>query len=111
MDPGAFVATSDQLQAALTALAENRVDDARREFERVLASQPDNAAALHWTAVIAYQQGTAPDAVLGQIERAIALDDGQALFHNSRGALPYAMGRDLEAVESFHRAVQLSDRS
>jgi tetratricopeptide (TPR) repeat protein len=47
--------------------------------------------------------------VLGQVERAIALDGNEALYHNSRGAMLYAMGRDLEAAESFHRAVQLND--
>ncbi|HEV8391299.1 MAG TPA: tetratricopeptide repeat protein [Dongiaceae bacterium] len=102
--------TQDTLQAALTALAEGRHDEARRGFERVLASEPDHPIALHWAAVIAYQQGTAADAVLGQIDRAIALDGGQALFHNSRGALLYALGRDLEAAESFHRAVLLNDQ-
>lgn len=98
------------MQAALAALAEGRLDEARREFERVLANEPDHATALHWVAVIAYQQGAAPDSILGQIDRAIALDGEQALFHNSRGALLYALGRDLEAAESFHRSVQLSDQ-
>lgn len=101
---------TDLLQSALGALAEGRLDDARAGCEQVLASEPDNAIALHWAAVIAYQQGAAPDAVLGQIERAIALDDGEALYHNSRGALLYALGRDLEAAESFHRSVQLNDK-
>ncbi|MEZ5831307.1 MAG: tetratricopeptide repeat protein [Dongiaceae bacterium] len=104
------MATLDTLQSALTALADGRLDEARAGFERVLAGEPDHATALHWVAVIAYQQGAAPDAVLGQIERAIALDGEQALFHNSRGALLYALGRDLEAAESFHRAVQLNDQ-
>ena len=104
------MATPDILQAALTALSEGRLDEARQGFERVLAAEPDHPAALHWIAVIAYQQGAAPDAILGQIDRAIALDGEQALFHNSRGALLYALGRDLEAAESFHRAVQLNER-
>ena len=104
------MATPDQLQAALAALAENRLDEARQAFERVLAAEPDNPIALHWAAVIAYQQGTAPETILGQIDRAIALDGEQALFHNSRGALLYALGRDLEAAESFHRSVQLNDQ-
>lgn len=104
------MATPDILQAALTALSEGRLDEARQGFERVLAAEPDHPAALHWVAVIAYQQGAAPDAILGQIDRAIVLDGEQALFHNSRGALLYALGRDLEAAESFHRAVQLNDQ-
>lgn len=104
------MATQELLQSALSALAEGRLDEARQGFERVLEGHPNDPAALHWAAVIAYQQGTAPDAILGQIDRAIALDGGQALFHNSRGALLYALGRDLEAAESFHRAVQLNDQ-
>ncbi len=104
------MATPDLLQTALTALAEGRLDDARQGFERVLASEPDQPVALHWVAVIAYQQGAAPDAILGQIDRAIELDGEQALFHNSRGALLYALGRDLDAAESFHRSVQLNDQ-
>ncbi len=102
--------TPDTLQAALTALAEGRLEEARQGFERVLAAEPDHPIALHWAAVIAYQQGTPPDSVLGQIDRAIALDGEQALFHNSRGALLYALGRDLDAAESFHRAVKLNDQ-
>lgn len=100
---------SELLQQALAALSDGRLDDARAGCEQALSLDPDNPAALHWAAVIAYQQGAAPDAVLGQIERAIALDDGQALYHNSRGALLYALGRDLEAAESFHAAVKLND--
>lgn len=102
--------TPEILQTALTALAEERLGEARQGFERVLAAEPDHPIALHWAAVIAYQQGAAPDAILGQIDRAIALDGEQALFHNSRGALLYALGRDLEAAESFHRAVQIDDQ-
>ena len=94
------MATPDILQAALTALSEGRLDEARQGFERVLAAEPDNPTALHWVAVIAYQQGAAPDAILGQIDRAIALDGDQALFHNSRGALLYALGRDLDAYRA-----------
>ena len=97
------------LQKALGALAEGRLDEARAGCEQVLGMEPDNAVALHWAAVIAYQQGAEPDAVLGQIERAIALNDAEAVFHNSRGALLYALGRDLEAAESFHNAVKLDD--
>src|SRR5262249_35121905 len=97
------------LQSALGALSEGRLEEARQGCERVLAQEPNNATALHWAAVIAYQQGAAPDAVLGQVERAIALDDNEALYHNSRGAMLYALGRDLEAAESFHRAVQIND--
>ena len=104
------MATEDILHEALAALSEGRLDEARKGFDRVLAGEPDHAIALHWTAVIAYQQGAAPDAVLGQIDRAIALDGEQALFHNSRGALLYALGRDLEAAESFHRSVKLNDK-
>ena len=50
------MATPDILQAALTALSEGRLDEARQGFERVLAAEPDHPAALHWVAVIAYQQ-------------------------------------------------------
>ena len=76
------MATEDTLQAALAALSEGRLDEARQGFERILASEPDHPTALHWVAVIAYQQGTPPDAILGQIDRAISLDGEQALFHN-----------------------------
>ena len=98
------------VEEALTALAEGRLDEARQGFERVLTGDPDHAVALHWAAVIAYQQGAAPDAILGQIDRAIALDGEQAVFHNSRGALLYALGRDLDAAESFHRSVRINDQ-
>jgi tetratricopeptide (TPR) repeat protein len=110
VDIGGRVTIEDTLQAALAAISEGRLDEARQGFERVLAGDPDNALALHWAAVIAYQQGGAPDVVLGQIDRAIALDGEQAVFHNSRGALLYALGRDLDAAESFHRSVQLNDQ-
>ena len=53
---------ADLQQSALAALAEGRLDEARQGFEQVLAGDPDNAVALHWSAAIAYQQGTAPDA-------------------------------------------------
>ena len=99
-DLGEFVATPDILQAALTALSEGRLDEARQGCERVLAAEPDNPAALHWAAVIAYQQGAAPDAMFGQIDRAIALDADQRFPQHPRRLL-YALGRDLEAAESL----------
>jgi len=85
-------------------------DAAKRICGRLLETEPDHAEALHLLGVVAYQTGLQPQEALALIERAIAIDPQNARFHNSRGALHYALNQDAEAAASFERSTALNPR-
>lgn len=105
---GGALTKSELMDQALQALEEGNLVQARSICARALDVNPDDPVALHWSAVIDYQLGNLPASVLERLNRAIKLDGSQALYHNSKGAMLYALGRDLEAAECFYRATELA---
>lgn len=92
------------IEPAMVAIEEGRMDDASRICAGLVAADPTDADAVHLLGVISYQGGAAPELALDLIDRAIALDPRRAQFHNSRGALLYALGRNADAEASFRLA-------
>lgn len=74
----------------------------------LLDGEPNHAAALHLLGVIAYQTGAEAETALEMLDRAIAIDSGQAQYFNSQGALLYALNRNAEAEVAFRRATELN---
>lgn len=82
-----------------------RFDDAAREYEAVLASEPDDARALHLYGVLQYQRGAAEQAQ-ALLRRSILLaPDVQAC--SDLGAILAEHGRAHEALAQFDHALQL----
>ena len=86
-----------------------RLDEAQAIYERVLAEAPENAPenseVLHMLGVVALQQGRLDNA-LERIGKALALNPGFAVAHNSAGSVHQRLGHTSEAIESFRAAVE-----
>ncbi len=91
----------------LALLKAGRLAPAREIFHAILAMQPAHFDALHLSGVIALQSGD-PGAAVALISQAISVNPQQPAAHNNLGAALTALGRHLEAAESFARALALN---
>ena len=82
------------------------VDEAARQCERVLLSQPDNAIAQNMMGVLRGLQGRLDDAAAA-FARAVALQPRTAEHHRNLALTLSRQGHHGAAAESFHRAATL----
>ena len=80
--------------------------DAEEVYRRVLERWPEPVGALHFSGVLAHQQGRTAEG-LALIDRSLALDASQADCHNNRGIVLRAAGRLDEAAEAYRRAIEI----
>lgn len=95
---------------AFKAVETGDYESAKQICAGILAEDAENAEALHLLGVLAYQVGLQAQEALGLIDRAIAADSGKHHFFNTRGALYYALGMNVEAEGAFRRAIALDPR-
>lgn len=88
------------------AYGEERWDEAKQHFERVLQEDSEDSAALHYLALIADQQGDSVVA-LDYYDRALAIDPEDPELVLDRGTLLLDMGRVDEARAAFARVIEL----
>ncbi|MEO1295946.1 MAG: sulfotransferase, partial [Cyanobacteria bacterium J06636_16] len=99
-------AVAQLIKQGLNLQNRGRVSDAEQVYQRVLAAEPDHAAALHLLGTVAlYQQDF--DAAINRINQAIARSPKQAMFHHNLGAALRAVGRFDEAQEHYWQALHL----
>jgi tetratricopeptide (TPR) repeat protein len=79
---------------------------ARAGYEAVLAQDPQQADALHLLGVLRDQAGEHAAAV-ELIDRAIAVQPGEASFHGNRATALLALGRAEDAAAGYRRALEL----
>jgi predicted TPR repeat methyltransferase len=84
-------------------------DEAGAIFECVLDAFPNHPRALHYSGVLAHQQGRHADAV-SRIERSLALESDRADWHNNLGIALQSDGRVDAAITSYRRAIALEPR-
>ena len=85
------------------------LQEARIEYERVLAQQPMHFDALHLLGVLLNQQGLTAEAST-LVEQALVLRPDTASFHNSLGLVKQAANDFHAACESYRRAIALDSR-
>jgi len=98
-----------RLRTVRAGFAHHRAGRLRRAealYRKALQSDPDDANALHLLGVIAYQRGDAR-AALRLIERALPQLPELPDIHLNYGNALREVGRDGEAVASYHRALAL----
>jgi len=84
-----------------------RPEDAFRDFEKALGSDPRNPALHFFRALSLRDLGRDPEA-LAALEQAIALDPENAAAHSNRGLTLLGLGgRDAEALAAFEKAARL----
>jgi len=108
--PGECVPADSAIQDAVKAAETGDFEEAKRICASLIEADSNDAEALHLYSVAAYQSGLDAEAALGLIDRAIAASPENNRFHNSQGALHYALGRNAEAEAAFRRAVALNQQ-
>ncbi len=78
-------------------------------YQRVLATEPDNADALHYLGLCAGDMGQF-DTAMELVDRSIALHPKCAVYHNNRGNRLRRRDRPEEAEEAYRRAVAIDPR-
>jgi tetratricopeptide (TPR) repeat protein len=79
---------------------------AEAAYRQALVDDPANIPLIHRIGVLAFQRGAAEDA-LNFLDRAVALNPGEAVFQSDLGLVRAAAGRLAEAVASYDRALAL----
>ena len=77
--------------------------------QRVLATDPDNADALHYLGLCAGDMGEL-DTAMELVDRSIALHPKCAIYHNNRGNMLRRRDRAEEAEAAYRRAVAIDPR-
>lgn len=81
--------------------------DAEDMYRQILEKLPDHPDALHYSGVLAHQQGRSGEAV-ALIERSLALEPNQADCYSNLGIIFKAGGRLDDAVGAYQRAIALN---
>lgn len=98
--------TGQLLQQAVALHQRGDLPHAETLYAEVLRREPANFDALHMMGVLA-RQGGAPEAAIGLIGQAIAIDSGKAAAHCNLGAALQDMRRHEEALACYERALAL----
>ncbi|WP_341902427.1 tetratricopeptide repeat protein [Polaromonas sp. YR568] len=85
---------------------QGRFEEARTLYQDILQIHPEHVDALHLSGVVAFQTGRAADAI-APINRAIALQPGDASFHFNLGLAQAQLGRHDAALASHEQAIAL----
>ncbi len=83
-----------------------RLAEADQNYRKVLAADPRHSDSLHMLGVLACQTKH-PDIAVDLIQRAVAINGGNAAYHHNLGSAWNDLGRLDEAIASFRRAVGL----
>ncbi|MDD5563499.1 MAG: tetratricopeptide repeat protein [Thermoanaerobaculaceae bacterium] len=75
-------------------------DDAVAEFKKLLAKQPDNAAALNYLGYMFADKGVHLDEARGMLIKAVQLDPSSGAFQDSLGWVYFRLG-DLDRAEKY----------
>jgi len=99
--------TLDEAVSLAIVLQNNeRVADAEQLYRRVLELAPEHPHALHYSGVLAHQQGRNEEA-LALVGRSLALEPDRADWHSNLGNILQNQGRFEEAVVAYQRAIAL----
>ena len=106
MSAPAPVPTAQLLQQGLFHHRQGDLTQAMERYVEVLRTDPQNADALYYVAVVACQEGQFQQGV-DLARRAIANGPPQARVHNLLGQALDALGEPLEAIKNFDQAIAL----
>lgn len=86
--------------------AQGRLPESEALLRQILQAQPNHAHALHLLGVIAHQ-ASKPELAMELIEKAIQLNDKEALFHANLGEMSRLQGDLNRAIQHGKKAVAL----
>lgn len=109
-DAAAHAATGDiasLLACAVARHARGELDAAAALYDQVLAREPDQPDALHFSGVLSHQRGDS-EAAIGLIARALERLPGHADIHNNLGNIHKERGDPVAAEACYRRALALA---
>lgn len=95
-----------RLEEAIVHHQAGRLAEAEALYLQILSKDDRHADSLHLLGVIAYQTARY-DAAIDLIGKAIALNQGEAIFHNNLGTVFEAQEKLSEAAASYERALAI----
>ncbi|MFQ5789827.1 MAG: tetratricopeptide repeat protein [Acidobacteriota bacterium] len=95
---------------ALEAERDGRLDEARDAFREAARLKPDHPRVHYSLAWLLFQRGSLTEA-LAAVDRALALDGNQALFHLLRGTIFHSLANRAEAERDYQSAIRLDPSS
>jgi predicted TPR repeat methyltransferase len=95
------------MSVALALHQREQLSAAEEIYRAVLEAVPDHADALHFSGVLAHQQGRNDDAV-ALIERSLDLEPEQADWHSNLGIVRQDRLELEEAIAAYRRAIELA---
>ena len=113
MDDATATATElrfeDALSLGIDMLRMGAFEDAERLYRTLREIAPDDPNVLHFSGVLAQQQGRSEEAI-ALVERSLQLQSDQADWHSNLGILYNAVHRFDEAIGAYQRAIALDPR-
>jgi predicted TPR repeat methyltransferase len=104
--PLSDITIDEAMRIALECLKRDELTQAETICQRILASVPDYADAIHYRGVLAHKMGRSEEGI-ALIRRSLELVPGQADWHSNLGIVLQATD-DLEgAIHAFTRAIEL----
>ena len=80
--------------------------EAQELYRRVLRMAPNHPQALHYSGVLAHQQGRNDDAVM-LIEKSLEFQPAQADYHNNLGIVLQSSGKLERAIQAYQQAIAI----
>ena len=96
----------EALQIAIQLQQDARLEEARVVYNEILAVDPSNPRALHFSGVLAHQLGHSTDAV-ELIQKSLSVMPDVADWHSNLGIVLQESGHLDEAIEAYQRAIAL----
>jgi tetratricopeptide (TPR) repeat protein len=97
----------DTLQTAISHHQAGRLNQAEALYRQILNQEPRHPDALHLLGVIAQQRGR-PAQAIEMIERAVALNPGQAIYHVNLGEAYRSAGKPAQTEAQCRTALKLA---
>jgi predicted TPR repeat methyltransferase len=106
-DPPSRELTIDEAIAVAIGLQKQQhLAEAEQLYTRVLELSPHHPDALHYTGLLAHQQGRGDDAV-ALIEESLTLAPNQADWHSNYAIVLQSRGRFDDAISEYERAISI----
>lgn len=94
---------------AVTYLQKGMVEQAVKEYEKIVATQP-KAAKIHYNLGMLYSQKGDMDKAMAEYEKEIALDGSFPAAYNNLGRILFERGDMVKAEKTFKRALKIDPR-
>ncbi|MGB7218842.1 MAG: tetratricopeptide repeat protein [Vicinamibacterales bacterium] len=100
------ITIDEGMAIAMQCQKDGQLADAEALYRKVLEVTPDHPDALHYSGVLAHQQGRSDEAI-ALITRSLELAPNQPDWHSNLGIIFQDKGRFQEAVVAYRRALAL----